>query len=266
VQLRARILITVLCAGFALTRAAAQTPPSSSSDSKPHEVKPPRQAEDQHLKLALALGVTVLPYIDYTYQTSVTTAGGRAPLAYSGAGAAPGLTAFAGPELTLPGPLRRITLGTNFFAGGLYTLGDAVIPSGTLTPFSTQALQQTIKLQHSFGEGWHAYLTPYIEHDIVTIRDNKLRLGYQYSTQSGSYSGLFPPNGIGIATADYAVRMKYEANLIRFSWSNFLYGDDYGRGGSPNEHRTGLLRQMGISAGTHKTVEIFFAIGPVWDL
>ena len=249
-----------------MPHAAGQTAPANPSDRKPREVKPPRQPADQRLRLALTFGITVLPYTNYTYQTTVLLNGARAALQYSGNGAAPGINAFAGPALTLPGPLRRLTLGTNFFAGGLYTLGNAVVPAGTETPFATQSLQQTIKVQHSFGEGWHAFLTPYIEHDLATIRNNKLRLGYQYSTQTGEYSGSFAPNVVGFATATYDVRMKYETNLIRFSWSNYLFGDDYGHGSSSNERRTGLLRQMGICAGTHKTIEIFFSIGPVWDL
>jgi hypothetical protein len=254
----------MLCAGLALPCADGQTIPASSPDRKPEEVKPPRPPVDTHPHLALTLGVTILPYMNYSYRTTATLAGGR-PMQYSGQGFAPGVTAFAGLALTLPGPLRRLTLGTNFFAGGLYTLGNAVIPAATVTPFSTQNLQQSIKLQHSFGEGWHAFLSPYIEHDILTIRDNQLRLGYQFSSQTGEYSGMFSPSVVALPTASYEVRLRYETNLIRFSWSNDLFADEYGRGASSNERRTGLLRQMGVAAGTHKTVEIFFAIGPLWD-
>lgn len=244
-------------------RVAGQNAPVP--DRPPKQVNPPRQPSDTHPRLAIALGVTVLPWTHYNYQTTITLSSGR-PLQYSGTGSAPGITVFASPALTLPGPLRRISLGTNLAAGGLYSLSDAVIPPGASAPFSIENLQQTIKAQHSFGQGWHAFVSPYIEHDIVSIRDNKLRLGYQFLTQSGEYSGSFPPNPVGLATASYDVQLRYRVHLIRFSWSNHLYADDYGRGGQPAEHRTGLLRQMGVCAGTHGTVQIFFAIGPIWDL
>jgi hypothetical protein len=256
------VVIAVLCAGCA-TPIAGQGDPVP--DRRPEQVKPPRQPVDTHPRLALGLGVTVLPWVRYDYQTAVTLNGGR-QLAYSGAGAAPGLMVFASPAIVLPGSLRRVSVGADLSAGGLYTLSNAVIPAGTAAPFSTSNLQQAIKAEHSFGQGWHPLVSPYIEHDIASIRDNKLRLGYQFLTQSGEYAGAFPPNPVGLASAGYDVRMTYRAHLIRFSWTNYLYAGDYGRGGGPPEHRTGLLRRIGVCAGTHRTIEIFFAIGPIWDL
>ncbi len=253
----------LLCAGF--TIAIAGQTPSAPPDRQPRQVNPPRQPADNRPRLALALGMTVLPWTNYRYQTTVTLPSGS-QLVYSGSGAAPGITAFAGPTLTLPGPLRRLTLGVDLSAGGLYTLGNPVVPANASVPFSSVSLQQSIKLEHSFGQGWRAFASPYIEHDIAAFHDNKLRLGYQFLTQSAQYTGDFPAGLSDIPNAAYDVQLHYRAHLVRFSWSNFLYADDYGHGGQPSERRTGLLRQMGICAGTGHTVVIFFAIGPIWDL
>jgi len=259
---RPTVVIAVLAAVCAAPIAGQSDP---GAGRRPELVKPPRQPADTRLRLTLGLGVSVVPWVRYDYQTAVTLNGGR-QLAYGGSGAAPGLMVFASPAVVLPGPLRRISVGADLSAGGLYTLSGAVIPAGTQTPFSTSNLQQAIRAEHSFGQGWHPFASPYIEHDIASIRGNKLRLGYQFLAQSGEYTGAFPPNPAGLASAGYDVRMTYRAHLIRFSWTNYLYADDYGRGGRPAERRAGFLRRMGIGAGTHHAIEIFFAIGPIWDL
>jgi hypothetical protein len=133
------------------------------------------------------------------------------------------------------------------------------VPSGITVPFSAQNLQEAIRLQHPVEEGWHISFSPHIEHDIASFGDNKLRLGYQYESQSGSYNGSFFQGNFA-ATGTYNVDMKYQSHLIRFSWSNYAYFD------SSAGRKIGLLRQMGFCAGTNRTIIIFFAIGPAWSL
>ena len=249
-------LLLFIALFFDLAAPISAQPAETSSKRQPSEVKPPREPENQRIRLGLTIGIDVLPWVDYSYRTTVL-ANGR-EYQYTGKGGAPGIALSASAAVTLPGKLRRLTVGGVIQGGGLYTVNQAVAPADASVPFSTQNLQQAIRAQHPFGEGWHTSVSPYIEHDIATMGDNKLRLGYQYLTQTGSYDGLFYQSKLGGVTAAYDVQLQYQSHLVRFSWTNYV--------GSAGGHKTGLLRQMGICAGTNKTILIFFAIGPLWTL
>jgi hypothetical protein len=55
--------------------------------------------------------------------------------------------------------------------------------------------------------------------------------------------------------------------MIRVSLNHSLYFNDSNGATDTFQHavrKSGLIRQMGVTAGTHKTFTIFFAIGPIW--
>jgi hypothetical protein len=210
------------------------------------------------------VGISILPWADYTYETNVTLPNGQR-LQYTGGQGAPGVAVFAGPAVTLPGALRRLTVGLNLGAGGLESVSRPVVPGDTPTPFLKQNLQEALQAQHSVGQGWRPYFSPYVEHAVRSSSENRLSVGYQYSRQTGSYNGTFVPSSGNPFTASYDIQLRYTSHLFRFSFNNYLYIDD-----SPNnppqrsKRKSGLVRQMGTLAGTHKTIIVFFGIGPIW--
>lgn len=227
------------------------------------EVKPPRTPSNQGFRVAIMAGINILAWSDYRYSTSVNLSQAE-QFNYLGGRGAPGVTVFGGAAVSLPGALRRLTVGAHFDAGGLYSLSRSVIPDGAATPFSAQNLQSAIQLQHTFGQGWNPGFAAYVEHDIGTLFDSRLRAGYQYWRQSGSYTGTFPPN-FNSFPAGYNVELNDSSQMIRVSLNNDLFAKDiYGNPQRRARRKTGLVRQAGIAVGTHKTIMVFFGIGPVW--
>ncbi len=278
---RRRLLVAALCTGSAEICGAWQTAcvfspaswrpsePQSSpgpDQGQPREVKPPRKPSEQGFRLALLLGISILPWADYSYQTTVILPNGQ-QLQYAGGQGSPGITVFAGPAVTLPGALRRLTVGVNLGAGGFDSVNRSVVPGDIPTPFLKQNLQDALKDQHSLGQGWHPYFSPYVEHTVRSFSGNRLSVGYQYARQTGSYSGTFFPSSVSPITASYEIQLRYTSHLFRFSFNNYLYIDDSDRNNNASQRssrKTGLIRQMGLLAGTNKTIVVFFGIGPIW--
>jgi hypothetical protein len=254
-----------LCTSLADMSASSQINQAPESTQRgPREVKPPRKPLEQGFQTALLFGINILPHATYGYNTRIILPDGR-QLQYAGSQSAPGVTVFAGGSVTFPGVLRRVTLGIHWNAGGLSSATRPVIPEGTPTPFSKQNLQNALQSQHSSGTGWHAGFSPYVEHEIWRFSEISLRVGYQYWRQTGGYQGTFSPNQIGVA--GYDVAMKHSSQMIRVSLNHSLYfKDTYGTTDRFQPVRkSGLIRLMGVAAGTHKTITVFFAIGPIWE-
>jgi hypothetical protein len=251
---------------MALCTSLADIPASSqinqapeSTQRRPREVKPPRKPLEQGFQTALLFGINILPHATYGYNTSIILPNGQ-QLQYAGSQGAPGVTVFAGGSLTFPGVLRRVTIGAHLNAGGLNSATRPVIPEGTPTPFSKQNLQNALQSQHPSGTGWHVGFSPYVEHEIWRFSEMRLRGGYQYWRQTGAYQGTFSPNQIGVA--GYDVQMKHSSHLIRVSLNHSLSTTD------TSQHlvrKSGLIRLVGVTVGTHKTIMVFFAIGPIWE-
>jgi hypothetical protein len=172
---------------------------------------------------------------------------------------------FMNPALTLPGALRRITVGASMSSGGVNWRGRSVIPAGLMPPFSRQNLRDQ---QTRASGGWQSVISPYIEHDVGFIRGTKLKAGYQYWKQMGSAAGFFRPCD-DCEEAGYDVRLKFSSHLARISVNQGLYPEDSDTG--PNKPRrpirkSGLIRQFGVMMGTNRTIIIFVGVGPFLEI
>jgi hypothetical protein len=260
---RMGLLGVLFCVSLADMPASGQTSPES-TQRRPEEVKPPRKPSEVGFQAGLIFGINVLVPTSYNYNTRITLPDGQ-QLQYSGSHTSAGVTAALGGSLTFPGALRRLTVGVNVDAGGLDSAGASVIPENTATPFSQQNLQKAVETQQPFGMGWHPGITSYVEHDIWRVSESRVRIGYQYWRQSGAYHGTFAPGPFGIAAYDIA--MNDSSHMIRVSLNHNIYLNDVqGTTGSSSNSapRSGITRILGVTAGSHKTVMVFFAIGPLW--
>jgi hypothetical protein len=263
---RRGLIGVALCTSLAEMPASSQTNPApESTERRPREVKPPRTPSEQGFQTALLFGINILPHATYGYNTRIILPDGQ-QLQYAGSQSAPGVTVFAGGSVTFPGALRRVTAGIHFNAGGLSSASKPVIPKDTPTPFSKQNLQNAVQNQHASGTGWNAGFSPYVEHEIWRLSEMRLRAGYQYWKQTGAYQGTFSPNQISVG--GYGVELKHSSHMIRVSLNHSLYFNDSNGLTDTFQHavrKSGLIRQIGVTAGTHKTIMLFFAIGPIWQ-
>ena len=263
---RRGLIGVALCTSLTNMPASSQVNPApESTQRRPQEVKPPRTPSEQGFQTALLFGVNILPHAGYGYNTRIILPGGQ-QLQYAGTQSAPGVAVFAGGSVTFPGVLRRVTIGIHLNAGGLSSATRPVIPKDTPTPFSKPNLQNAVQNQYASGTGWHAGLSPYVEHEIWRLSDMRLRAGYQYWRQTGAHQGTFSPNQTGVG--GYDVKMKHSSHMIRVSLNHSLYFNDSNGATDTSQHsvrKSGLIRQMGVTAGTHKTFTVFFAIGPIWE-
>jgi hypothetical protein len=233
--------------------------------SRPRPVEPPRRPRDQSIRLALVGGLNILAWGKYSYATRVSTPGGQ-QLDYAGTQGSLGVTLFAGGAVTLPGGLRRLTVGANINLGGLAALGRPVIPDRVSTPFSKQALQDEIQRKYWNRVAWHPSLSAYIEHDLGIFDRARWRIGYQFWRQSGSFEGSFSPIPGSPAHAEYDVRLRHSSHLVRVSLNSYINLDDedtYAVSGR-STGKSGLVRQVVVLAGTHQTVMVCVGIGPFW--
>ena len=239
------------------------------SDQKPPApVKPEAEPRAQGIRLALLVGVDVLAWAGYSYDTRVSLPDGQ-QLRYGGKAGAPGVALSGGGAVTLPGAFRRITAGVHISAGGLNSSKRPVIPAGVSTPFSQINLQNQIRSKYSYAPGWTSALSLYIDHDLAFLHENRVRAGYQYWRQTGSYTGTFEPTDKSHALAGYDVRLATRSHLLRVSVNNYASLDDSDNGTTaPNRPRrkTGMIWQWGVAVGTNRTILIFAAIGPCWEL
>jgi hypothetical protein len=236
----------------------------ASDQPRPRKVTPPRGPPEHGVRVALVGGANILTWAEYSYDTHVSMPEGQ-QLHYAGTQSSPGVTVFAGGAVTLPGALRRVTVGGNLNVGGLDSLRRPVIPGGISTPFFKKNLDAAIQNKYSSKTSWRPSLSPYIEHELGVVSGERFRAGYQYWRQLGSYEGSFPPTEGSQLSAAYNVRFKYSSHLFRFSVNNYLNSDDEDSDAPHSSKRkSGLIRQVGVLAGTHHSIIAFVGIGPFW--
>jgi hypothetical protein len=214
----------------------------------------------QGVRLTATLGL-VIETSKYSYSTTVVTQNGSA-LNYSGTHRSPGATPYAGAAITPPGALRRLTLGVDLHVGGLDLWGNSVTAGGSSGEQSK--LNSLIAQQSFIRPPWRSFITPYIEHDLGSLLENKLRLGYQRWQAAGSYQGSVAANLLGSANVRYNVRLSQSTHLIRLSVNNDVWSDVTETNHPPPKRRFGLVRQGGVLIGTDGTIAAFVTIGPVW--
>ena len=238
---------------------------SDPKDSPP--VKPPREARARGFRIALLVGIDVSALARYAYDTRVSLHGGD-QLQYRGWQRSPGVALFAGGAATLPGALRRITLGAGINAGGLDSKDRSVIPAGVSTPFSKKSLQADIQRRYVNRLGWHSAFSPYIEHDLGFFLGGRVRAGYQHWEQIGSHIGSFAPIDGSRESADYNIRLNFRSHLVRVSVNEYfaLDLDDDTNTSHRSKRKSGMIQQWGVLIGTHQTIMVFAAIGPFWEI
>jgi hypothetical protein len=233
----------------------------------PRRIKPPRTPRDHGLRIALTAGMNSLVAGGYNYTTQIIMPDGQ-QLQYTGTQTAPGGSMSAGIEITPPGILRRFTAGLSVNGGGFESWARPVTPSNAPTPFSLLNLQLAIQSTIFTGSGWRADFSPYVEHELGNLLGSRMRLGYQYWAQTGGYKGYFFPIPGSRIAAEYDVRLNYSSHLVRLTFNNFTNLDDSDvnfPGSHRSKRRYGLLQQIGILGGTHRSFMIFFAVGPFWS-
>ena len=237
---------------------------SAASDPKnSRPLKPPREARTRGSELSLFIGFGFLPSASYAYDTRVSFRGVE-QLRYRGRQRAPILALFAGSALTLPGPLRRITVGAGINGGGPDSKDRAVIPAGVSTPFSKRSLYSDLQARYALESGWGAAFSPFIEHDVGSFHRSRVRAGYQYWNQHGAQRGSFvAPDGS--STTNYNVQLNLRSHLFRISMSDFVALEEDTEPSRRSKRRSGMLQQWGITIGTHQTIVVFAAIGPSWQ-
>jgi hypothetical protein len=250
----------------AATSEKDQSDPASDRK-QPPPVKPPREPGERGLRVALLIGINVFAWAGYAYETRISLPG-EEQLQYRGTEGSPGATLFAGTAVTLPGALRRITLGAGINAGSLYAKQQRVIPTGAATPFSQENLQSDIRVKYANSPAWHSAFSPYIEHNLGSFHGSRVRAGYQYWEQSGSYIGSFAATSNSRASAGYNVGLTFRSHLARISVNDHIDLEDSDT--DPNtpqrsKRQSGMIRQWGVLIGTHRTLIIFGAIGLFWD-
>jgi hypothetical protein len=231
---------------------------------KARPLNPPREPRSQGSELSLVVGLGVLPTARYVYDTRVTPAGAH-ELRYSGSQRVPGVAVFVGSAFTLPGRLRRITVGGAINGGGLDSTGRPVIPSGATPPFSKEALSSAIEDRYSGRLAWRAAFSSFVEHEIGFFKENRVRAGYQYWSQFGSYAGSFAASGSG-DRADYNVHLNMRSHLLRISVNEYLDLQEESEPSHRARRRGGIIRQWGFMVGTHQTIMVFAAMGPFWQI
>jgi hypothetical protein len=229
--------------------------------SQPRPVKPPKEPSTRGSELSLVVGVSFLPSDSYSYDTRISIPGADV-LQYSGRQRSLALRIFGGGSFTLPGPLRRITVGTGINGGGADSRYQ-VISNSVTTPFSKEGLYSDIQLKYSFRRALGPAFTPFIEHDIGFFHGSRVRVGYQYWDQTGSYTGSFLSTD-GKSMIDYNVQLNLRSHLFRLSVNDYVTSQD-DTGTTRSKRRSGMIQQWGITVGTHQTIAIFAAIGPSWQ-
>jgi hypothetical protein len=231
----------------------------------PRPIEPPHKPVQPGTRIAVIFGLNLFTYGQYGYNTSVTMPDGRV-LHYAGQQNAIGGTFLLGAALTPPAALRRLTVGFTLNAGGLDSWRHPVIPSGTVTPFPQSNLSAQIQRSAALNYGWRPSISPYVEHELGFLLASRVRVGYQYWHQSGTYQGSFPVDQSRSAWADYHVQLLHSSHLIRLSLNNHTSLDDDAdaRSTSKKQH-PGFLRQAGVLIGTNHTVMVFIGVGPTWS-
>ncbi|MFL6447553.1 MAG: hypothetical protein ACJ746_07670 [Bryobacteraceae bacterium] len=241
----------------------AQNLPTDPPQRAPKPIEPPHKPAQQGFRLAATIGFNFIGNAKYSYNTAVTMPDGTA-LNYSGTERSSGGTLSLGAAATPGGAFRRFTLGFDLNFGGLDVPGHPVVPPGTATPFSQSNLNSQVAQKLVVGSHWHPFISPYIEHEIGSILQNRVRLGYEYLNTSGSASGVFAVDQSRSTQARYSVRFGQATHMIRLSVHNDSWFDDTEPGKAPPKRRSGIIQQGGVLVGTDGTVMVFVRVGPVW--
>jgi hypothetical protein len=244
---------------------APEGPTPDQQRQPPHRVEPPHKPVQPGTRIAVIFGLNLFTYGQYGYNTSVTMPDGPM-LHYAGQQNAIGGAFFLGAALTPPAALRRLTVGFTVNAGGLDSWSHPVIPSGAVTPFSQSNLSAQIQRSAALNYGWRPSISPYVEHELGFLLASRVRVGYQYWHQPGTYQGSFPVDQSRSTWADYHVQLLHSSHLIRLSLNNHTsLDDDADTHSTPPKHRPGFLRQAGILVGTNQTFMVFIGVGPTWS-
>jgi hypothetical protein len=235
--------------------------PPDEQDRPPKQFEPPHKPAQSGTRLAVVFGLNLFTYGQYGYNTSVTMPDGSR-LNYAGRQSASGGSFLTGAAITPPGAFRRLTMGFTLNLGGLSSWTRSPIPDGTTTPFSQSNLRSQVQRNAIFGYGWQPAISPYIEHELGFLLESRVRAGYQYWHQTGSYTGSFRVDQPGSALAGYNIQLLHSSHLLRLSINNHTSLDD---DASPaKKQNPGFLRQAGLLIGTNHTVMLFIALGPDW--
>lgn len=241
----------------------AQSAPKEPPQRPPKPIEPPHKPAQQGFRLTATIGFGVLANGKYRYNTTVTMPDGSV-LNYDGAQRSSGGTLSLGAAATPGGALRRLTMGFELSFGGLETWAHPVIPPGSVTPFSQSNLNSQFAQRSLASSPRPPFISPYIEHDIGSILQSRIRLGYQYLTTGESYSGSFAADQSGSIQAKYSVRFSQASHMIRVSVHNDTWLDDTDRDHVPPKRRFGFAQQAGVLIGTDRSVVVFVRTGPVW--
>ena len=261
-----RILVILLIAGSVLMPHAlpAQTPPKEPPHRSEKPIEPPHKPAQEGFRFTTTIGFNVIATGIYRYGTTVTMPDGHL-LLYNGSQRSAGGTLSLGAGATPGGALRRFTVGFDLNLGGLDVSGHSVIPPGSVTPFSQANLNSHVAQKSLISSPWHPFVSPYIEHEIGSVFQNRVRLGYEYFGTSGATNGLFLADPSGSIQARYSVRFSQASHMIRLSAHNDTWFDDTEPGQPRPKRRTGVVQQGGVLIGTDGSVVVFISIGPVWN-
>lgn len=260
-----RTLAMLLITGSVLVPCSspAQTVPKESPQRPPKPIEPPHKPAQQGFRFTATVGFSLLANGKYRYNTVVTMPDGGA-LDYRGAQRSAGATLLLGAAATPGGVLRRFTLGFDLNFGGLDVAGHSVVPPGSVTPFSQNNLNSQIAQRSLISSNWRPFVSPYIEHEIGAILQNRIRLGYEYFNTASSTSGSFAVDQPGSVQARYSVRFSQASHMIRLSAHNDSWFDETDTDHTPPKRRSGFLQQAGVLIGTDGSVVVFVGVGPVW--
>jgi hypothetical protein len=255
----------LVAAGFIVMPCSsrAQDGTQESQQRPPKPIEPPHKPAQQGFRLAATIGFNLIGSGKYAYKTAVTLPNGNA-LDYGGTQRSSGGTLSLGLEATPPGALRRFSIGFDLNFGGVDVGGHPVIPSGPATPQSS--LNAQIGQASITGPPWRPFISPYIEHELGSIWQNRIRLGYQYWRATGSYHGSFSIDQPPSNRANYEVRFSQSSNMVRLSVHNDTWLDDPETDQTPPKRRSGMVQKGGVLLGTDGSVVVFVNIGLVWTL
>jgi hypothetical protein len=240
------------------------TPESDPKQRPSKPVEPPHKPAQRGTRVTLLVGFNFLAHGSYGYDTRVSMPDGQT-FAYSGKQSSSGATVFLGAAVTPRGAFRRMTFGVTLNTGGLESWNHSVVPSGAFTPFSERNLNEQIWRDAVGRAPWQSSFSPYVEHELGFLLENKIRIGYQYWHQTGSYRGAFPidespPSPIG----GYDVRFSNSAHMLRLSINSYRPFDDSDTN-PKSRQRSGLVKEVGLQIGSNNSVSLFVSVGPSWS-
>jgi hypothetical protein len=241
----------------------AQGAPSQAPQRPPKPIEPPHKPAQQGFRLTATIGFGLIANGNYRYSTTVTMPDGTS-LAYNGVQRTAGATLFLGAAATPVGAFRRLTLGFDLNFGGLDVAGHSVVPPGSVTPFSQTNLNAQVAQKSLLSSSWHPFFSPYVEHAIGSILQNRIRLGYEYFRSAGSSNGLFAIDQSGNNQARYSVQFSQASHMIRVSVHNDSWFDEPDTDRTAPRRRSGVVQQAAVLFGTDGSVVVALSLGPVW--